>query len=104
MDVAAAKRVLREHVRQSFGVQNDDILFASINRGTAEIVVNLVSASCRERWGESTCHKHPETSHACREEANNGYERVKQMFPERHMAGRIVAVLKDVFHKAKTHS
>lgn len=34
MEVAedrAAKRVLREHVRESLGVRNDDILFALIN-------------------------------------------------------------------------
>lgn len=34
MDVAednVAKRVLREHVRESLGVRNDDILFAAIN-------------------------------------------------------------------------
>lgn len=30
-----------------------------------------------------------------------GYERVKQMFLERHMADRIAAVLKDVLHKPK---
>ncbi|XP_071731343.1 uncharacterized protein [Rutidosis leptorrhynchoides] len=32
-----------------------------------------------------------------------GYERVKQMFLERHMADRIAAVLKDVLRKAKGH-
>ena len=34
MEVAedtVAKRVLREHVRESLGVQNEDILFAIIN-------------------------------------------------------------------------
>ena len=34
MDVAeasVAKRVLREHVRESLGVQNDDIIFGLIN-------------------------------------------------------------------------
>jgi len=34
MEVAedsVAKRVLREHVRQSLGVRNDDLLFAIIN-------------------------------------------------------------------------
>lgn len=37
MDVAednVAKRVLREHVRESLGVRNDDILFAAINSKT----------------------------------------------------------------------
>ena len=32
-----------------------------------------------------------------------GYERVKVMFLERHMAHRIAAVLKDVLQKAKNH-
>ncbi|XP_052195603.1 uncharacterized protein LOC127803428 isoform X2 [Diospyros lotus] len=32
-----------------------------------------------------------------------GYERVKQMFLERHMAHRIAAVLKEVLQKAKSH-
>lgn len=34
MEVAedsVARRVLREHVRESLGVQNDDILFAIVN-------------------------------------------------------------------------
>ncbi|PWA78923.1 hypothetical protein CTI12_AA213540 [Artemisia annua] len=36
MDVAednAAKRVLREHVRESLGAHNEDILFAAVNKG-----------------------------------------------------------------------
>lgn len=40
MDVAednVAKRVLREHVRESLGVRNDDILFAAINSKTSTL-------------------------------------------------------------------
>lgn len=33
-----------------------------------------------------------------------GYERVRQMFLEQHMAQRIAVVLKEVLHKAKSHS
>lgn len=32
-----------------------------------------------------------------------GYERVKEVFLERHMEERIAAVLKDVLQKAKEH-
>lgn len=32
-----------------------------------------------------------------------GYARVKEMFLEHHMAGRIAAVLKDVLKKSKNH-
>lgn len=33
-----------------------------------------------------------------------GYERVKELFLEHHMAHRIAAVLKEVLHKSKTSS
>lgn len=32
-----------------------------------------------------------------------GYERVKEIFQEHHMAERIVVVLKEVLKKSKTH-
>jgi hypothetical protein len=42
MDVAedsVAKRVLREHVRESLGVRNDDLLFAIINSMSLPILI-----------------------------------------------------------------
>lgn len=77
--------------------------------GTAEIVVN-----------ESTGYLHPAGKEGVAPLATNivklathvekrltmgkrGYERVKQMFLERHMADRIAGVLKDVLQKAKSH-
>lgn len=42
MEVAedsVAKRVLREHVRESLGVRNDDLLFAIINSTISSLMV-----------------------------------------------------------------
>lgn len=42
MEVAessVAKRVLREHIRESLGVRNDDILFAIINSILSSLIV-----------------------------------------------------------------
>ena len=36
---SVAKRVLREHVRESLGVRNDDLLFAIINSMISSVLV-----------------------------------------------------------------
>ena len=49
MEVAennVAKRVLREHIRESLGVRNEDILFAIINSKLIFLMINFCSV-CR---------------------------------------------------------
>lgn len=46
MEVAedgVAKRVLREHVRQSLGVRNDDLLFAIINSMISSLMFSTLT-------------------------------------------------------------
>lgn len=45
MDVAedsVAKRVLREHVRESLGVRSEDIVFAIINSMDAKLMISFI--------------------------------------------------------------
>ncbi|XP_052195604.1 uncharacterized protein LOC127803428 isoform X3 [Diospyros lotus] len=157
-----AKWVLRQHVRESLGVRNEDILFAIINsvsRGKGQDLflrafydsLQLIQAKKLQGRGEcfgritieamafqlpilgtsaggtaeivvngSTGLLHPVGKEGVTPLAQNivklathverrltmgkrGYERVKQMFLERHMAHRIAAVLKEVLQKAKSH-
>ena len=49
MEVAennVAKRVLREHIRESLGVRNEDILFAIINSKLIFLIINVFYRYC----------------------------------------------------------
>ena len=53
MEVAedsVSKRVLREHVRESLGVRNDDILFALINSMLSSLIFTIDTPLIWQCW------------------------------------------------------